>query len=132
MIVTGPLSMNFDSDIAHELANGETNGIGMRVVDVGERGKFEHRWMLLDDANELYESGIKRCVRQSMVNILSGIDEKGDGDDDYDDLQRQGDVASDEKILNGEEDHDDVEVWPTPLEVAALQVEINEDQPFRV
>ena len=67
MIVTGPLSMNLDSDIAHELSNGETNGIGMRVVDVGkEKGKFTHKWLLLDEAEDLYESGMKRCIRQSL------------------------------------------------------------------
>lgn len=65
MIVTGPLSMNLSSDITNELSNGETNGIGMRVVDVGEEGEFTHKWLLLCDADELYEHGIKRCIRQA-------------------------------------------------------------------
>mmetsp|Transcript_18158 Transcript_18158/g.33021 ORF Transcript_18158/g.33021 Transcript_18158/m.33021 type:complete len:731 (+) Transcript_18158:167-2359(+) len=63
MIVTGPLSMNLNSEIAHELSNGETNGIGMRVVDVGERGEFTHKWSLLDDEEELYEHAMKRCMK---------------------------------------------------------------------
>merc|ERR1719203_148206 len=67
MIVTGPLSMNLTSDIANELSNGETNGIGMRVVDVGERGEFTHRWTLLDDEKELYEHAMERCRRQSAA-----------------------------------------------------------------
>lgn len=68
MIVTGPLSMNLNSEIAHELAQGETNGIGMRVVDVGqERGSFTHEWMLLEEEDELYEHAVERCIRQSTL-----------------------------------------------------------------
>lgn len=62
MIVTGPLSMNLQSEISHELSNGETNGIGMRIVDVGESGKFTHKWTLLDEEEELYEHAIERLV----------------------------------------------------------------------
>ena len=65
MIVTGPLSMNLSSEIAHELSNGETNGIGMRLVDVGEKGQFTHKWTLLDDEDELYEHAMERCIRQA-------------------------------------------------------------------
>jgi len=65
MIVTGPLSMNLSSEIAHELSNGETNGIGMRLVDVGERGEFTHEWILLDDEEELYEHAVERCISQA-------------------------------------------------------------------
>jgi len=54
MIVTGPLSMNLHSSIAHELSNGEVNGIGMRIVDVGEKGEFEHKWTLLDNEEEIF------------------------------------------------------------------------------
>ena len=75
MIVTGPLSMNLYSDISDELSNGETNGIGFRVVDVGEKpGEFTHKWHLLDDEKELYTvSGFKVCIRcvQSMF-LLKG------------------------------------------------------------
>ena len=75
MIVTGPLSMNLYSDISDELSNGETNGIGFRVVDVGERpGEFTHKWHLLDDEEELYTVSVfKVCIRcvQSMF-LLKG------------------------------------------------------------
>lgn len=64
MIVTGPLSMNLYSSISHELANGEVNGIGMRIVDVGERGEFKHEWTLLDNEEEIFEHAIQRCERQ--------------------------------------------------------------------
>lgn len=64
MIVTGPLSMNLSSEIAHELSNGETNGIGMRLVDVGEKGQFTHKWTLLDDEDEIFEHAMERCIRQ--------------------------------------------------------------------
>ena len=69
MIVTGPLSMNLYSDIAEELSNGETNGIGMRVVDVGERGEFTHKWLLLDKEEELYMSALERCIRQAASEM---------------------------------------------------------------
>ena len=69
MIVNGPLSMNLYSDIAEELSNGETNGIGMRVVDVGERGKFTHKWLLLDKEEELYMSALERCIRQAASEM---------------------------------------------------------------
>lgn len=62
MIVTGPLSMNLYSDISEELSNGETNGIGFRVVDVGERGEFTHKWHLLDDEEELYTVSGSKCA----------------------------------------------------------------------
>ncbi|KAL7534048.1 hypothetical protein ACHAXR_005601 [Thalassiosira sp. AJA248-18] len=74
MIVTGPLSMNLNSEIANELAKGETNGIGMRVVDVGERGEFTHKWTLLDDEEELYEHAMERCIRQSVL-VKEGKDD---------------------------------------------------------
>ena len=64
MIVTGPLSMNLSSEIAHELSNGETNGIGMRLVDVGEKGQFTHKWTLLDDEDEIFEHAMERYIRQ--------------------------------------------------------------------
>ena len=67
MVVTGPLSMNLHSSIAHELSNGEVNGIGMRIVDVGsEKGKFEHKWTLLDNEEEIFEHAIERCERQLL------------------------------------------------------------------
>ncbi|KAL9186060.1 hypothetical protein ACHAXT_005298 [Thalassiosira profunda] len=69
MIVTGPLSMNLNSEISEELANGETNGIGMRVVDVGEKAQFTHKWMLLDNEEELYENALQRCIRQSAAEV---------------------------------------------------------------
>lgn len=55
MIVTGPLSMNLYSELAEELSNGETNGIGMRVVDVGERGEFTHKWLLLEEKEQFIQ-----------------------------------------------------------------------------
>ena len=64
MIVTGPLSMNLYSSVAHELNNGEVNGIGMRIVDVGEKGEFKHKWTLLDNEEEFFEHAIERCERQ--------------------------------------------------------------------
>jgi hypothetical protein len=67
MIVTGPLSMNLHSSIAHELSNGEVNGIGMRIVDVGsEKGEFKHKWTLLDNEEEIFEHAIERCERQLL------------------------------------------------------------------
>jgi len=72
MIVTGPLSMNLTSEITHELSNGEVNGIGMRVVDVGERGEFTHKWTLLDDEEELYDNAMARCIRHSPSIIGKG------------------------------------------------------------
>ena len=66
MIVTGPLSMNLHSSISHELSNGEVNGIGMRIVDVGEKGEFKHKWTLLDNEEEIFEHAIERCERQLM------------------------------------------------------------------
>jgi hypothetical protein len=60
MIVTGPLSMNLYSEISHELSKGEKNGIGMRIVDVGEKGDFTHKFILLDDEEELYKNAMKR------------------------------------------------------------------------
>mmetsp|Transcript_4521 Transcript_4521/g.6601 ORF Transcript_4521/g.6601 Transcript_4521/m.6601 type:complete len:767 (+) Transcript_4521:108-2408(+) len=71
MIVTGPLSMNLHSSIAHELSNGEVNGIGMRIVDVGEKGQFNHKWTLLDDEEEIFEHAIERCERQLMTEIIT-------------------------------------------------------------
>ena len=68
MIVTGPLSMNLYSEISQELSNGEKNGIGMRIVDVGEKGKFTHKWILLDEEEELYEHAIKRCIECSNAS----------------------------------------------------------------
>jgi len=76
MIVTGPLSMNLDSEIGHELAPGETNGIGMRVVDVGEKGEFTHKWTLLDDEEELYVKALRRISKSIMVNPLPEEAEK--------------------------------------------------------
>ena len=67
MIVTGPLSMTLNSSIASELSNGETNGIGFRVVDVGQRGSFTHKWTLIDDEEELYEHALDRCIRQAAM-----------------------------------------------------------------
>jgi len=67
MIVTGPLSMNLNSEIAGKLNNGETNGIGMRCVDVGKKGQFSHKWMLLDDEDEVYENAVERC-RKSILS----------------------------------------------------------------
>ena len=70
MIVIGPLSMSLMSEISHELSNsnGETNGIGMRIVDVGEEaGQFTHKWTLLDDEDELYEHAMERRLRQAAV-----------------------------------------------------------------
>lgn len=61
--------MNLYSDIAEELSNGETNGIGMRVVDVGERGEFTHKWLLLDKEEELYMSALERCMRQAASEM---------------------------------------------------------------
>lgn len=66
MIVTGPLSMNLESDIGKELANGEPNGIGMRVVDVGERGEFAHKWTFLDGEVEIYKDTLRRMSRMSL------------------------------------------------------------------
>ncbi|KAL7516236.1 hypothetical protein ACHAWF_000037, partial [Thalassiosira exigua] len=63
MIVTGSLS----SEIANELSNGEPNGIGIRIVDVGEPGEFSHKWKLLDNEEELYDHAIERCM--SVVNF---------------------------------------------------------------
>lgn len=71
MIVTGPLSMNLHSTIAHELSNGEVNGIGMRIVDVGEKGQFKHKWTLLDDEEEIFEHAIERCERQLKTEIIA-------------------------------------------------------------
>ena len=62
--------MNLDSEIGHELAPGETNGIGMRVVDVGEKGEFTHKWTLLDDEEELYVKALRRILKSSTVNPL--------------------------------------------------------------
>jgi len=58
MIVTGPLSMNLESEISHELSRGEVNGIGMRIVDVGEMGEFTHKWILLDDEESLFDRAL--------------------------------------------------------------------------
>ena len=46
--------------------NGEVNGIGMRIVDVGEKGEFEHKWTLLDNEEEIFEHAIERCERQLL------------------------------------------------------------------
>jgi hypothetical protein len=67
--------MNLNSEIAHELSNGETNGIGMRVVDVGEKGCFTHKWTLLDDEDELYEHAMERCLRQAVEETVDDNDE---------------------------------------------------------
>eukprot|EP00956_Cyclotella_meneghiniana_P001024 scaffold1229_cov49-Cyclotella_meneghiniana.AAC.2 len=67
MIVTGPLSMTLQSEISHELSS-ETNGIGMRIVDVGEKGEFTHKWTLLDEEEVLYDHAIERCLRCSEKN----------------------------------------------------------------
>ena len=67
MIVTGPLSMNLHSEIGAELSNGETNGIGMRIVDVGDEGKMSHKWVLLDDEQEIYEHAQERCMKQAAL-----------------------------------------------------------------
>ncbi|KAL7545730.1 hypothetical protein ACHAWF_009086 [Thalassiosira exigua] len=69
MIVTGPLSMNLNSEIANELSNGEPNGIGMRIVDVGERGEFSHKWKLLDNEEELYDQAIQRCMSVRKIEL---------------------------------------------------------------
>ena len=66
MIVTGPLSMNLHSSISHELSNGEVNGIGMRIVDVGQKGEFKNKWTLLDNEEEIFEYAIACCERQLM------------------------------------------------------------------
>ena len=78
MIVTGPLSMNLYSEIAEELSNGETNGLGMRVIDVGEKGKFSHKWILLDEEKECYVSAIRRCSRLRKSYMQSAVEEEDD------------------------------------------------------
>merc|ERR1711862_903476 len=77
MIVTGPLSMNLSSDIGPELSKGEPNGIGMRLVDIGERGEFTHKWVLLDGEEEIYKNALRRISRMSMKGITG---EEGDFD----------------------------------------------------
>lgn len=67
MIVTGPLSMNLESEISHELSRGEVNGIGLRIVDVGEMGEFTHKWILLDDEESLFERALGHCTNKSDV-----------------------------------------------------------------
>jgi len=94
MIVTGPLSMNLSSEIAHELSNGETNGIGMRIVDVGERGKFTHKWTLLDDEEELYEHAMDRCMK-SMDHLKEIPNKESAGASLYDQLE-----VSEAEVMN--------------------------------
>ena len=63
--------MNLKSEISHELANGEVNGIGMRIVDVGERGEFTHKWILLDDEDDLYAHALELCENEKdLTNAL--------------------------------------------------------------
>ena len=59
--------MNLYSSISQELSNGEENGIGMRIVDVGEKGEFTHKWTLLDNEAEIFEHAIERCERQLLT-----------------------------------------------------------------
>ena len=49
MIVTGPLSMPLQSEMSDELSGGEPNGCGMRIVDVGDSGHFDHTFVPLED-----------------------------------------------------------------------------------
>lgn len=78
MIVTGPLSMNLFSTDGEELSKGEPNGLGMRLVDVQERGEFTHKWLLLDHEEELYDHAIQRCLDRdaSLLDIESETSEK--------------------------------------------------------
>merc|ERR1711862_945631 len=89
MIVTGPLSMNLFSSDGKELSKGETNGIGMRVVDVGERGKFTHKWTLLDDEEELYNKAIARSMRALDIDDLEISEGKGQGNSENVDLKSE-------------------------------------------
>lgn len=73
MIVTGPLSMNLYSEISQELSNGEKNGIGMRIVDVGEKGIFTHKWILLDEEEELYEHAIKKDASNAQTPATKSV-----------------------------------------------------------
>ncbi len=59
--------MNLKSEISHELSGGEVNGIGMRIVDVLETGVFTHKWILLDDEEELVEHAFGRCSNNCKV-----------------------------------------------------------------
>ena len=59
--------MNLTSGITQELSNGETNGLGMRVVDVGEKDEFTHRWLLLEDEEELYNNAVERLFSEGNV-----------------------------------------------------------------
>lgn len=52
MIVTGPLSMTLRSEMSDELSKGEPFGCGMRIVDVGAEGQFEHTFVPLDEDEE--------------------------------------------------------------------------------
>ena len=70
MIVTGPLSMVLESGIADELRNGEVNGVGMRIVDVGEPGQFEHKWTLLDEDEEFYDEKLSGRQRESVATSI--------------------------------------------------------------
>lgn len=70
--------MNLYSEIAEELSNGETNGLGMRVIDVGEKGKFSHKWILLDEEKECYVSAIRRCSRLRKSYMQSAVEEEDD------------------------------------------------------
>ena len=106
MIVTGPLSMNLNSDIANELANGETNGIGMRVIDVGERGQFTHKWTLLDDEKELYEHAMKRCIRQSAIDE-DDDDESNDGNDNDEEKRSKKNLVFDPVVTSQQDDDGD-------------------------
>ena len=38
----------------------------VHIVDVGEKGEFEHKWTLLDNEEEIFEHAIERCERQLL------------------------------------------------------------------
>lgn len=130
MIVTGPLSMNLKSEISHELSNGETIGLGMRIVDVGERGEFKHKWVLLDNEEELHYSAIRR-IEKSIGSDLSSIAEStrktmlGDDIAEYikstqlspTNLNEEEKVADDDLSVDGSvdiEDEDDLSIGSNP------------------
>lgn len=105
MIVTGPLSMNLTSEISHELSNGEVNGIGMRVVDVGERAKFTHNWILLDGEEELFDRAAERCRRQSAFTD----EENGKGEVNLSPAELlQWNAKMSSLVIDDDDDYDDM------------------------
>ena len=50
----------------------------MRVVDVGEKGKFSHKWILPDEEKECYVSAIRRCSRLRKSYMQSVVEEEDD------------------------------------------------------